>query len=212
MNRAFDFLAAGYDQWYEAPEGSAVFREEVECLSQLRKPGPGAWLEVGVGTGRFAGALGITVGIDTSPRMLEFAAMRGVNAIAAEAENLPFPAESFEGVLMALSFCFIGNPRLALKECRRVLRPGGRLLLGIIPANSPWGQEYTAKASRGHPIYSLAHFHTAGETVELARDAGFGLVGAASGLLWKPGAQRRGSIETGIVQEAGFIGLLFSPA
>ena len=54
----FDPIADAYDRWYDAPEGKAIFREELLCLQELCGDGSGRWLEVGVGTGRFAAALG----------------------------------------------------------------------------------------------------------------------------------------------------------
>ena len=59
----FDELAAEYDAWFESECGRAVFAQEVECLRRIMSPATGGGLEVGVGTGRFAAALGVTEGI-----------------------------------------------------------------------------------------------------------------------------------------------------
>jgi len=207
----FGPIAEAYDRWYETPEGKDIFNAELKCLRSLRGQGHGQWLEVGVGTGRFARSLGIAKGIDPSPRMLEIAASRGIGTYEGSAENLPFLESSFDGVLMALTLCFVANAEQALKECRRVLRPDGRFLLGTVPADSPWGREYIEKASKNHPVYALAHFRTAAKTVELAQNAGFALILAASTIFWKPGEEPRPQprVEKGIVSEAGFVGLLF---
>ena len=211
MTQAFDPIAQTYDQWYDTPEGRAIFHAELKCLGALCGQCPGRWLEVGVGTGRFAFSLGIVEGIDPSLRMLDIAAGRGIKTYAGTAENLPFPDGSFDGVLMALTLCFVANSQRALKECRRVLRPGGRLILGTVPADSPWGREYLEKASQEHPVYAQARFRMATEIVRLAQDAGLSLIDAASTLFWKPGEapQTEARIEKGIVSEAGFLGFLF---
>lgn len=211
MSNIFDDTAETYDRWYDTSEGQAIFNGELKCLRPLRGKGHGRWLEVGVGTGRFASALGIAKGIDPSPQMLKIAARRGIEPLEGRAEHLPLLADSFDGVLMALTLCFVQDSQQALKECRRVLRPGGRLLLGAIASNSPWGREYIEKASRKHPIYSTAHFRTAGEILELVRSTGFTLVDASSTLFWKPGEAppREPRVEPGIIPEAGFLGLLF---
>ncbi len=47
----------------------------------------------------------------------------------ADAQWLPFPDNSFDTVLGTLVFCSIARPEAALSEIRRVLRPGGRLIL-----------------------------------------------------------------------------------
>jgi SAM-dependent methyltransferase len=209
MTQAFDRMAEAYDRWYETPEGRALFDAELQCLRSLRGQGRGRWLEVGVGTGRFARSLGIAEGIDPAPRMLEIAASRGIQVHEGSAEGLPFAAGSFDGVLMALTLCFVENAARALRECRRVLRPDGRLLLGTLPADGPWGREYLEKGSRGHPVYALGHFRTAAEIVELCQGAGFGLVDAASTLFWNPGEEPQPRAEKGVVSNAGFVGFLF---
>ncbi len=211
LTASFDAVVSDYDRWYDAPEGRVIFRAE---LAGLRRAGgrlSGRWLEVGVGTGRFASELGISAGADPSSRMLEIAAERGLKTVRALAEELPFQKSSFDGVLLALTLCFVADPARALEEGRRVLRPNGRLLLGIVPADGPWGREYQRKAARGHPVYSLAHFRTAAEIVEVTEKAGFTLRGAASTLFWPPGepppAEPR--IEAGIIAESGFVGMSF---
>lgn len=116
-----------------------IFSTELKCLRSLSGRFHGRWLEVGVGTGRFAANLGATEGIDVSPRMLSIAAGRGIKVCEGRAEALPFPDRSFDGILMVLTLCFVAYPMQAIRECRRVLRSEGRLLLGIVPADSPLG-------------------------------------------------------------------------
>ena len=212
MTRVFDGIVDVYDRWYDTPEGTEILRAEVECLRSLHQESPGRWLEVGVGTGRFADSLGISEGIDPSSRMLEVAAGRGIATHEACAEHLPFQKSLFDGVLMALTFCFVENVGAALRECWRVLRPRGSLLMGVVPADSLWGREYVEKALRGHPVYALAHFRSATEIVGLVENTGFTLARAASALFWKPGNTSPGEprVEPGIVPGAGFLGLLFT--
>ncbi len=138
MNHAFDAIADEYDRWYDTPEGAAVFRAELKCLRLLYAKYPGRWKEVGVGTGRSASSFGISEGIDPSPRMLENAASRGIEIHLGSAESLPFMERSFDGILIALTLCFVEDADQALKECLRVLRSGGRLLVGAVPGDSSW--------------------------------------------------------------------------
>jgi ubiquinone/menaquinone biosynthesis C-methylase UbiE len=212
MSRVFDSVAASYDGWYDTPEGAAIFTAERDCLRSLYSGPFGAWLEVGAGTGRFAHALGIPVGVDPSPDMLAIAAARGVEMCLGEAEQLPFREHSFDGALLALTLCFVDDAPRALRECHRVLRPGGRLLLGLVPAESAWGREYREKAARGHPLYAHAHLRTAAETVSLAQRAGFVLAGTAGTLFWKPGeaAGPEPRIRPSCGGEAGFLGMLLT--
>lgn len=211
LSHAFDRVAPDYDRWYDRPEGKTLFTAEKECFNAVCDHLQGRWLEVGAGTGRFSSALGIGYGIDSSPRMLEIAVARGLNGTVGSAGNLPYPGNSFDGILMALTFCFIDETEQALQECRRVLCSDGLFLLGIVPADSRWGENYIRKAAKGHPLYSAACFRTTKETVELIECAGFKFIDGASTLFWKPGAKprRQPRVKAGIVQTAGFVSLLF---
>lgn len=117
----FDLIAEAYDNWHDTLEGHSIFREEVRCLRQLRDDYSGRWLEVGVGTGRFAAALGITHGIDLSPQMAAIARRRGLVVQIGRVEQLPFHDRVFDGVLMSLTLCFVVNPERAFCECARIL-------------------------------------------------------------------------------------------
>jgi ubiquinone/menaquinone biosynthesis C-methylase UbiE len=205
----FDHIAEEYDQWYDTLEGAAILTAELGCLRMVVPQMRGIWLEIGVGTGRFAAALGITDGIDPSLSMLEIAAARGIRTKAGTAEELPYPAASFDGALMVAALCFVENVPRAFDECSRIIGPGGTLLIGHIPADGPWGRDYIRKAAAGHPIYSHAHFTTVAEVQKLARTAGFQLVMAASGLFKPPRSpvEIPPRVQPGIVAGAGFVAL-----
>lgn len=206
----FDALAAEYDAWFESERGRAVFAQEVECLRRLMSPTIGRWLEVGVGTGRFAAALGVAEGIDPSDSMRALAEGRGVKTVNGVGEHLPYARGSFDGLLMTTTLCFLDEPETTLQECHRVLKDSGRLVAGLIPAGSSWGRHYVRKAAEGHPIYSAATFHAPAEVIGLASVAGFSLQAACSCLLTPPesvcGVERP---HEGIVPEAGFVALAF---
>ncbi len=65
----FDGSAENYDLWFESREGKAIFENEKDCLRALLQISKGLWLEVGVGSGRFAFSLGISEGADPSSGM-----------------------------------------------------------------------------------------------------------------------------------------------
>lgn len=207
----FDTAAAEYDAWFDSDEGRIIFAQEVACLRELMGPTTGRWREVGVGTGRFAVALGVRDGVDPAASMRALAERRGVQTIDGVGEILTYPAKCFDGVLLTTTLCFLTDPTDALRECRRVLRSNERLVVGLIPANSPWGRCYARKCAAGHRIYSAARFHAPDEVIRLAADAGFNLQEARSCLLAPPDAlDRAEQPRGGIVPEAGFVAMAFA--
>ena len=212
MSVLFDTIASDYDAWYDQPVGRVILAGELDCLRRLDGTCHGRWLEVGVGSGRFAAGLGIGEGIDPAANMLQIAARRGVRTHLGTADNLPFPDGSFDGVLLALTLCFIEDPAAALRECRRVLAEKGVLLVGIVPADSPWGRLYARKKAEGHRIYTSATFRTVQETVDLIEAAGFRLRNAASTFLWDPDepAESPPRVEDGADPRADFVALAFA--
>jgi ubiquinone/menaquinone biosynthesis C-methylase UbiE len=98
----------------------------------------GRTLEVAIGTGRnlplYAADVDLT-GIDLSPAMLDIARRqaaslgRQVDLREADAEHLPFEDGAFDTVVSTLSMCSVPDLEVTIAEIRRVLRPGGRLVL-----------------------------------------------------------------------------------
>lgn len=94
----------------------------------------GRVLEVAIGTGRslpFYPADVTVTGVDLSAEMLALARRRSRSVVLLEgdAEQLPVDDGCFDTVVCALSLCSIPDPAAAIAEMRRVLVPGGRLLL-----------------------------------------------------------------------------------
>jgi ubiquinone/menaquinone biosynthesis C-methylase UbiE len=98
----------------------------------------GRVLEVGVGSGLnfplYGKQVEIVFGIDPSPRLLAIARRRaaaaGVNAdlLLGSATAIPLADDTVDTVVMTWTLCSIAEPLVALREMRRVLKPGGRLL------------------------------------------------------------------------------------
>ncbi|MBI4295001.1 MAG: class I SAM-dependent methyltransferase [Chloroflexi bacterium] len=207
--QAFHARAAEYDTWYDSEAGAAIFAMELDCLRpflhQQRRP----YLEIGVGSGRFAQALGIECGLDPSPALLRMAVSRGTQVVKAVGEKLPFADGAFGGVLIALTLCFVDDPAKVLREARRVLVPGGGLVLGLILEGSPWAEFYASKGRQGHPLYSRARFFSRRQVEDLLQLAGFHALDYCSILFQMPG-QRLYSPErsvSGYCKAAGFVAI-----
>ena len=113
----------------------------------------GRILEVAIGTGRNLAhyPVGATItGIELSPAMLAIARQRAADLgrdtdlREGDAEHLPYGDASFDTIICALSLCTIPSPAAAIGEMKRVLVPGGRLLL-LDHIGSTWPPVYAAQ-------------------------------------------------------------------
>jgi ubiquinone/menaquinone biosynthesis C-methylase UbiE len=154
----------------------------------------GEVLEVAIGTGRnlafYPKDLRLT-GIEFSPEMLKLARQeadrlgRTVDLRLGDAQALELPDASFDTVVCTLSLCAIPDDRRAVAEMRRVLRPGGRLLLLDHVAGQPrwvravqWLLErLTVPLSEEHLLRRpLAHVQAEGFEVERRERSKLGIV------------------------------------
>jgi SAM-dependent methyltransferase len=177
----------------------------VQAFKSLLPTVPKPWLEIGVGSGRFAQALGIETGIDPSIRLLEMARNRGITALLGSGEQELFKEGSFGTAFLIVTLCFLASPLEVLKETSRILMPGGKLVLGLVLKESPWGQFYDTEKARGHRFYRYATFYTHDEVARLIARAGFAIEKIISTLFQRPGEVRRteGTRE-GYFPDAGF--------
>ena len=182
----FDDLAKEYDAWFDK-EGSLVYFIEVQAFKSLLPTLPKPWLEIGVGSGRFAQALGIDTGADPSIKLVKMARRRGITAFLGQGEQELFDEESFGTAFLIVTLCFLDSPLEVLKEANRILIPGGKLVLGLVLKESPWGQFYKAKKEEGHRFYKYANFYSCDEVIKLMVQAGFSTEKIISTLFQTPG-------------------------
>lgn len=182
----FDSLAAEYDAWFEG-EGKLTFAIETKALQEVLPVLSKPWLEIGVGSGRFAQALGIETGIDPSVKLLEMAQGRGIAVFHARGEEPFFKKETFGTVFLILTICFIDSPLAVLQEARRILKPEGKIVLGLVLKGSPWGEFYQIKKQEGHSFYKHAIFHSYQEVEKLLTVSGFTIEKVVSTLFQRPG-------------------------
>ena len=163
--------AIAYDAWYD--KYPFVFQSEVAAIRQqmnnLSENISG--IEVGLGTGRFASALGIKEGIEPIDEMAAFATKRGVEIIKGVAENLPYRDLHFDFMLY-VTICYLDNLPLALKEAHRVLKNKGSIIIGFLDKDQTIARSYEAKRKNSH-FYQNARFYTVDQVKTLLENVGF---------------------------------------
>jgi SAM-dependent methyltransferase len=115
---------------YEAVSGPDAREVAFEAV---REAAPRRVLEVGCGWGEFAQRLEAelrvdVVAVDLSPRMVELARERGVDAHVGDVQDLPFEDGSFDVAVANWMLYHVPDLEQGLSELTRVLRPGGRLV------------------------------------------------------------------------------------
>jgi 2-polyprenyl-3-methyl-5-hydroxy-6-metoxy-1,4-benzoquinol methylase len=211
-------LAAQWEQKYRSP--SFAYRQEIvqKCLAGISLKAT-TWLDAGCGTGtlsRWLAEQGCKVeGVDAAEEMLQVArrftsqtskalsvTFRQIETI----EALPFPANSFDGVLCSSVLEYVANPCACLHELGRVLCPNGVLLISVPSARSivrmllKGAHACTAVIGRAWPQYlSISkHQYSVGEFEGLLQAAGlkmksFACLGTPMAK-WFPQNERLGSL------------------
>jgi SAM-dependent methyltransferase len=126
-------------------------------------------LDAGCGTGGNLvplARLGQAVGIDLAPEGIRLCRERGVRALRARVESLPFPCGCFDAVTSfdVIYHEWVADDGAAVAEMARVLRPGGVLLVRVPALRLLWGAHDIEVQSR--------HRYTRGELVALLEGCG----------------------------------------
>ncbi len=130
----YDRLASHYDDVMRPLERWFLARLRAAALSEL--PAGGRILEIGAGTGLnfpFYPRAARGVASELSGEMIERARGKsrpvGVDLVQNSAEMLPFADASFDAAFATLVFCSVASPQQAFAELRRVVGPGGKVVL-----------------------------------------------------------------------------------
>ncbi len=179
---SFDKKAASeYDSWYDTELGRFVDEVETKVAFDLFQPQPGEKiLDIGCGTGNFSiklAKMGCKVtGIDISQPMLEEAEKKAeklnldINFKKGDVLNLEFDDNKFDSVFSMAAIEFIKDLETAFKEIKRVVKPGGKILLGTIRKDSDWGRLYEKQAQKEDSVFRDAIFREPEDLEKLDRD------------------------------------------
>jgi len=185
-----------YARWRASEIGTITERLERQLILELLGDvGGGRVLDVGCGDGEFAVELkkrgAIVVGIDASAEMIDAAKSRSklqnadIDFQVAMAEHLPFLAGQFDVVTAITILCFVDDAAPVFREIARVLRPGGRLVIGELGKRSTWAAGRRIRAWLGSRLWRRGRFRTASELRGLAEQAGL-VVKTVRGAIYYP--------------------------
>jgi ubiquinone/menaquinone biosynthesis C-methylase UbiE len=104
--------------------------------------------------------------------MREVARRKGIDVVAGVAEDLPFPDESQDFVLMVTVICFFDNVPEAFREAYRILKPGGSIVVAFIDRETPTGRVYD-EHKHDSAFYQEATFYSAAEVQGMLEETGF---------------------------------------
>ena len=186
-----------YADWRSASLGTITEAIEQRVLLDMIGSRAGIrFLDAGSGDGALvcaAAARGAeAVGVDSDPAMLAAARSRaaslGVQAsfLDGRVERLPFPDASFDVVASATVLCFVTDAASAVREMARVLRPGGRLVLGELGRWSFWAARRRVRGWLGSATWKAARFRSSGELRALTEQAGLSVTALRGAVYYPP--------------------------
>lgn len=189
-------LPDAYRRWRASQLGQITDTLEEELILELvGSPEGMRILDVGCGDGVLAAGLArvgaVVTGVDSDPRMLVAGRARAQRASVAvefvegDIRALPFTDALFDVVIAVTVLCFVPDAARALREMARMLKPGGRTVIGELGRWNLWAAKRRISAWLGPSMWSAARFRTAGELRGLVTSAGLGVT-ATRGAVFHP--------------------------
>ncbi len=180
-------LTDSYAHWRSSRLGQITDALEQQLLLELLGSVAGkTLLDVGCGDGALASGLArrgaIVTGLDADPVMVAAARQRAeidgtpLKLIEGQAERLPFDRAAFDCVVAVTVLCFVRDAERAVAEMARVLKPGGRLVIGELGRWSFWAAHRRVRGWFGNPTWRAAIFRTVKDLRSLADAAGLNVV------------------------------------
>lgn len=187
---------ARYRRWFETSLGAQVDADEKQAVFALAGLTRGdRVLDLGCGDGNYTGPIadttGRAVGVDSSWSMLKAARRRlagrsDLGWVGGDGGSLPFRSEAFDAVIAVTVLCLAAEPRRVLDEAYRVLRPGGRLVVGELGRYSLWALWRRLRGLVAETVYREAHFFTPAEIRSMLEASGFRDVRVDSAVYYPP--------------------------
>ena len=145
-------------------------------VAYLRLETKGTLLDVGCGDGDLVRAMQDygwrSVGVDLDPAAVQFACRRGLDVRLGSLVDQAYPTCSFDAIILNHVIEHIPDPILMLKECHRILKPEGRLILATPNVDSWFHRKFRQNWVHLDPPRHVYLFGT-GTLTELVRRSGF---------------------------------------
>jgi ubiquinone/menaquinone biosynthesis C-methylase UbiE len=196
MRAVTDWDPEEYERWFKTPLGRMVDADEKAVFFSAANFNRGERvLDIGCGAGNYTVPAGqrtdMAIGLDPSEPMLRAAqrgrpGLEGIAYVQGTGETLPFPDASFDVVLIVTVLCFASNPQALLNEAHRVLRIGGRIIVGELGRYSIWAFRRRIKGILGDPIWSQARFHSPKDLQDLLKTTRFENPGVRGAVFYPP--------------------------
>jgi ubiquinone/menaquinone biosynthesis C-methylase UbiE len=190
-------LPDAYRRWRASRLGQTTDAlEEKLILDLVGPPASLRILDVGCGDAALAVALadrgGIVTGVDADRRMLAAGRARAeargvaVHLLQGDIRALPFPDGSFDIVVAVTVLCFMDDAARAVGEMARVLRPGGRLLIGELGRWSLWAARRRVSGWLGSHTWRSATFRTVRALKVLVTGTGLSVTAVRGAIYYPP--------------------------
>jgi SAM-dependent methyltransferase len=188
---------AAYAAWRATSLGAVTEAIEQRLVLDLIGPLAGARvLDAGCGDGALVCAAASrgadAIGVDPDQAMLAAARSRASGAglratfLEGRVERLPFPDATFDVVVSVTVLCFVHDAAGAIREIARVLRPGGRLVLGELGRWSLWAAIRRVRGWLGAATWREARFRRVSELRALAEQAGLSVAAIRGAVFYPP--------------------------
>jgi ubiquinone/menaquinone biosynthesis C-methylase UbiE/DNA-binding transcriptional ArsR family regulator len=176
QNQAQAFFAGAAGQWDKLRRG--LYGDEfARCAMLSLLPSDSIVADLGCGTGQvaaeLAGYVGRVIAVDNSPAMLRAAQKRvgglpNVEIRRGDLAALPIEQDSCDAALLILALTYVADPSAVLKEARRILKSGGRLVVvDLLPHDREDFQRRMGQQCRGF---------SAERMTAMLSEAGFGSI------------------------------------
>ena len=162
-----------YEDWFK--KHPAIIETEAAAFRSLLPVGELKGIEVGIGAGHLAKAIGIREGVEPSDLLRGEAIKKGLEVTSGRAEDLPYKDLKFDFVIIGTAMHYFDDINSAFSEAFRVLKHNGILLLGYIDAEGQMGKNHIQNNLKS-TFYKNATFYKQKTIERKLTLAGFGSI------------------------------------